>query len=100
MEMLDAHDHWRLHLDRLGRIAPDYPAIHEEESAGAVHCASWVPFEYNGVLFRRLHIETIIIGKFCPRSSAKERLEHYAHLTQAKAVPHQMDLVIGVKQTT
>lgn len=80
--------------NRLRKIAPDYPEIHREEIGTSLYFATWVPFEYEGRNYKRIHIESAIISPTYTEQQLKNRMEHYIELTKTKAIPHPIDQTI------
>ena len=97
VEILQQVDSFRNKVASLKEIAPMFPEIYmQTDSAGTVWVTSMVRFEYNGVAYKRHHVESVRPTKTCTPEDAVDRLNQNAKLCQEKAIPCVFDEVIGV----
>lgn len=97
IEILQKADKFKNYVEYLKSVAPDYPKVHEEASLDGAHWATtMVKFTYNGVEYKRHHVESIMPTKDVACSKMIERLNHNAELCIKHAIPCQYDTVIGV----
>jgi hypothetical protein len=93
-QWVDAYQNWPDKADQLGRKAPDYPEIYTEEKDGVFYLTCWVAFEYSGVMYKRLYVESGYLNEFTTKEGLRERFEHYVNLTKTKAAPNFLDVIV------
>jgi hypothetical protein len=81
---------------RFENISPTFPNVYKELRGGEFYVSSMVEFVYNGVKYKRHHIESGILNDFTTEEMVIQRLNHAALLCQQKAVPMWKDEVVGV----
>lgn len=94
-------------ISKLKSKAPIYPKIHFEESDGYLWATTMVKFTYNGVDYKRHHVESIVsdgnVSIIVPDGNVsinelQSRLVEAAEMCIKKAVPCQFDDVIGLSR--
>lgn len=83
-------------ISKLKSKAPIYPKIHFEESDGYLWATTMVKFTYNGVDYKRHHVESIVSDGNVSINELQSRLVEAAEMCIKKAVPCQFDDVIGL----
>lgn len=76
--------------------APMYPEIYFEERGGSQWATTMVRFEYNGVAYKRHHVESIIPTKTMTTKDLYDRLNDAAEMCIKMAIPCSYDEIIGV----
>lgn len=85
-------------ISKLKSKAPMYPKIHFEESDGYLWATTMVEFTYNGVDYKRHHVESIVPDGNVGINELQSRLVEAAEMCVKKAVPCQFDDVIGLSR--
>jgi len=100
-QILDEFNAFEFRNSRFKKIAPMYPEIYSEKVDGnVINLTCWVEFVYNGIRFKRHHVESGIISEFYTEEQLRDRLEHEVALTKEKAAPCWLDEIIRVEEET
>ena len=89
-------DQFKSQISELKSKAPMYPKIHFEEKGNCLWATTMVKFSYNGVDYKRHHVESIIPNENIGINELQSRLVEEAEMCIKMAVPCQFDDVIGL----
>lgn len=74
-------------VGELKSISPAYPDIYFKEYGAWVYATTMVTFEYEGIFYKRHHVEAILPNKLTNVSHLKYKLIEAANLTLTKGLP-------------
>jgi len=97
VESLKYAEEFNYQTAQLKLLSPTYPEVYEMMVGNEYILTSMVEFVYNGVRFKRHHVERVIINPNTRKEWCKERLDHNAKLCIKYAIPIPQDDVIGIE---
>lgn len=97
-EILHHADLFKSQIVSLKEKAPMYPKVYFEDKGGCQWVTTMVEFEYNGVLYKRHHVESIVPTKTCTTNDLYTRLINAAEICIKNAIPCKLDEIIGLKE--
>ena len=83
-------------IDNLRDKSPFYPEVFLEEKGNVVWATTMVKFVYNGVEYKRHHVESIVITPTSPIEKLINMIKNNAELCIEYAIPYQKDEIIRV----
>lgn len=89
-------DQFKSQINELKSKAPMYPKIHFEEKGNCLWATTMVKFTYNGVDYKRHHIESIVPNENVGINQLQGRLVDAAEMSIKLAVPCEFDDIIGL----
>ena len=97
-EILHHADLFKEQIFLLKEKAPDFPKLFFEESGGCIWATTMVAFSYNGVDYKRHHVELIVPTKTCTIQNLNDRIFNAATQCIEMGVPSQFDSIVGLTQ--
>lgn len=98
-QILHDADRFKFQVLALKAKAPMYPNIYFEENGGCQWATTMVEFKYNGVRYKRHHVESIVPTKTVTTNHLYNRLIDNAEMCIKMAVPCYLDEIIGLDNT-
>ncbi len=76
--------------------APMYPKVYFEDKCGCKWVTAMVEFQYNGVRYKRHHVESIIPNEKVGTRELDNKLINAAEMCIKMAIPCNSDEIIGL----
>ena len=95
-EILHHADLFRTQISDLKSKAPMYPKVYFEDKGGCQWVTTMVEFNYNGVRYKRHHVESIVPNKNVGTNDLYNKLIDAAEMCIKMAIPCQFDEIIGL----
>ena len=98
-EILHHADLFRQQVTSLKDKAPMYPKVYFEDKGGCQWVTTMVEFKYNGVRYKRHHVESIVPTKTCTTNDLYNKIIDAAETCIKFAIPCVYDEIIGLSNT-
>lgn len=95
-EILNKVEVFNSHIAYLKIVSPVFPDIYYEEKGGCIWATTIVEYDYNGVRYRRHHVESIIPTKSVNKEWLTRKIINSAEMCLKMAVPCRYDDVVGI----
>lgn len=97
--ILESADRFERNIAKLKSVAPMYPNVAITTSGNELWANTIVRFEYNGVAYKRHHVESAINREGWPKvtpNQLSEKIRNQCELTINLGIPTQWDDIIGL----